>query len=35
MQDQDSGKKTEKMWKMVHKHCMTWNTERSTEKLKK
>ena len=34
MQDQDSGKKTEKTWKMVHKHCMTWKRREALKNLK-
>ena len=34
MQDQESGKKTEKTWKMVHKHCMTWKPREALKNLK-
>ena len=34
MQDQDSGNKTEKTWKMVHKHCMTWKPREVLKNLK-
>jgi hypothetical protein len=30
--DMDYGEKTEKTWKMRHKHCMTWNMARNTQK---
>jgi hypothetical protein len=29
------GNKTEKIWKMRHKHCRTWNMMRNTEKGRK
>ena len=35
LQDLEYGEKTEKRGKMGHKHCITWNMARNSEKHEK
>ena len=35
LQDLDCSEKTEKTWKMRHKHCLMWNMAKNTEKHEK